>query len=269
MLQMSLLVITPTLGNSPHLGEAMADVGGLAALVPLQHVVVAPGERAMELRQRWPAAAVVAEAGGGGVYGAINSGAAAGENWRWLTWLNDDDRLQPGFAALWRRAQAAPEAADVWYGEVDYIDEAGATIARLPLCRRPEDVPALLAAGLAPFTQQGTLISAALWRRLGGINPALCIAGDFDFWVRAAAAGARFASVPETVASFRVRSGQLSGDVSLARAEVATVLGRGELRIGALARLWAVVWFRMHNAPRVLRRIARTGRLRSRGMFAR
>lgn len=266
---MSLLVITPTLARSPWLKETIDGAATLAKEITLVHVLAVPPDRCGELGAGYPGTTVVAESSAGGVYGAIDAGVVAIDGWRWLTWINDDDRLLPGFAALWRRAKEAPEAADVWYGDVDYIDESGRTIAPMPVCRRPGDVPALLAAGLAPFTQQGTLISAELWRRLGGIDASLRIAGDFDFWVRAAAAGARFSHVPERVAAFRVRAGQLSSDVDAARREVRSVLGRGVLRIGAVARLLAVLHFRIENLPRILQRMGRSGRLRSRGLFAR
>lgn len=262
-----LAIVTPTLGRSLWLPETVGGVRAVVAGIPHSLVFVAPHDRISALAEQWPGYTVLPETSGG-VYGAINAGAAAVDGWRWLTWINDDDRLLPGFVALWRRAQEAPEAADVWYGEVEYIDEVGTQIARMPVCRRPSDVPALLARGVAPFTQQGTLISAELWRQLGGIDASLRIAGDFDFWVRAAAAGARFAYVPELVASFRVRPGQLSGDVDAARREVAVVLARDALRVRRRARWIAIVRFRFANLWRIARRLCRAGRLASRGLFS-
>ena len=247
----------------------MEDVAVIAGRVPLQHVIVAPATAVGELQQRWPQATAMAEPPGSGLYGAINAAAAEVEDWQWLTWINDDDRLLPGFEAIWQQAQAGSAPADVWYGEVDYLDAAGRRVAAMPVCRRPADVPALLAAGLAPFTQQGALISGGLWRRLGGLDAALRIAGDFDFWIRAAAAGARCGFVPRTVAAFRVRAGQLSGGVAQAKDEEAAVLRRRDLRIGRLDQWLAAVRFRAQNLPRILQRIGRTGRLRSRRMMAR
>jgi hypothetical protein len=186
-----------------------------------------------------------------------------------MTWLNDDDRLLPSFAGLWQPVSHFWSRADVWYGEVNYIDEAGGLIAAMPICRRTSDVPALLASGVAPFSQQGTIIGIDLWRRLGGINPALRIAGDFDLWVRAVAAGARFGFVPGVAAAFRVRAGQLSGGVTQARSEVEAVLRRGELKVGGVRRWKSMVRFRATNCLRILRRIRSSGRIRTQQMFAR
>lgn len=264
----SLAIVTPTLGRSLWLPETVTGVRAVVAAIPHFHVLVAPIERASVLAEHWPDCMVLPEASKG-VYGAINAGAAGVGDWRWLTWINDDDRLLPGFAELWQRAQNAPESADVWYGDVEYIDAKGTRIALMPVCRRPDDVPALLARGVAPFTQQGTLVSAALWRQLGGIDASLRIAGDFDFWVRAASSGARFRYFPSPVAAFRVRAGQLSAEVVRAEGEIAAVLGRRELRVNQWRTWLAVARFRSRNLLRILARIGRTGRLGSRAMFSR
>lgn len=265
---MSVLVITPTLGRSPWLAETVADVAALRASVPLRHVLVAPADLVGELQRRWPEVGVRAESAGGGVYGAINEAATDGD-WRWMTWINDDDRLRAGCAELWRCAEQFPERADVWYGDVDYLDEAGATLAKLPIARRGSQVPALLASGVAPFTQQGTLLARDSWLRLGGLAPAWRIAGDFDLWVRAAAAGMRFEYVPRTVGAFRIRAGQLSGDVARAQIEIREILARRELTVGGAKRWISLARFRMANLPRILRRMLRTGRARSVAAFAR
>lgn len=264
-----LLVVTPTLGSSPFLAGMMEDVAALGRTVPLQQFVVAPAAAVGALRKRWSSSAVLAEPPGCGMYGAINAAADAAGDWEWLTWINDDDRLLHGFEDLWRCAQAAPAAADIWYGEVDYVDADGSKLAAMPVCRRPADVPALLASGLAPFTQQGALISRDLWHKLGGMDASLRIAGDFDFWIRAAASGARFRFLPGTVAAFRVRPGQLSGRVTQAKDEEEAVLRRCGLAVGRARRLIASVRFRVANLPRIIQRTWRTGRLGSRRMYAR
>ena len=95
------------------------------------------------------------------------------------------------------------------------------------------------------------------------------IAGDFDFWVRAAATDARFGYGPHTVAGYRIRAGQLSGGVMQAQDEIAAVLRRRDLSVSRLRRWMAVIRFRVANLPRILQRARRTGRLRSRAMYAR
>ena len=265
---MRVVVVTPTLGASPWIEETVASVAALP--LGLRHVLVAPAARVIALQARFPRLVVMAEPGSArSLYGAINAAGDAAGDWEWITWINDDDRLLHGFEDLWRCAQAAPAAADIWYGEVDYVDADGSKLAAMPVCRRPADVPALLASGLAPFTQQGALISRDLWHKLGGMDASLRIAGDFDFWIRAAASGARFRFLPGTVAAFRVRPGQLSGRVTQAKDEEEAVLRRCGLAVGRARRLIASVRFRAANLPRIIQRTWRTGRLGSRRMYAR
>ena len=264
----SLLVVTATLGRSQYLERVFGDLNALEPRIPLQHILVAPPAEVAALRQRRPRARVIAESPGGpGLYAALNLGVAAGEGWKWMTYLNDDDRLYPGFVDVWAEATAG-KPLEVVYGDVDYLDAAGATVAPFPICSQPADIPALLAGGIAPFTQQGTLVSADLWNRLGGFDASWRLAADFDFWVRAGASGARFSYVRTTVAGFRIQSGQLSSDVERVQAEMASVLGRGELRCPARVQALALSRFRLRNASRILWRILRTGRFRSRRLLA-
>lgn len=264
---MKLLVVTPTLGRSPWLAEVMRDVEVLSRTVPLVQVLVAPGSVVAALQKDYPRATVVDEEREGGLYGAINRGADAVSGWRWLTYINDDDRLEPALADVWTLVVKMNPAPDVVFGNVDYIDEHGRTIAPFPVSRWPADIPGLLAAGVAPFTQQGSLIGADVWRRLGGFDESFRLAGDFDFWVRAAAAGARFKFVARKVARFRVRAGQLSRATESTAEEILGALKQSPLRVSAPKRMRGMIRFRLANLPRIIVRIARTRRLRSRTLL--
>src|SRR4051812_6367293 len=94
-----LLVVTPTLGESPFLDQTVASIE--AQPLHIEHVIATPGRKVAELAARYPDATVVADAGRlGGIYGAINAGiqaASAKFKWDWFTYINDDDTLLPGF----------------------------------------------------------------------------------------------------------------------------------------------------------------------------
>jgi Ca2+-binding RTX toxin-like protein len=68
---MKLLVVTPTLGESPWLEETISSVAAVAGAP--EHVLVAPADKVAALARRYPRVAVVAEPGGG-MYAAINAG---------------------------------------------------------------------------------------------------------------------------------------------------------------------------------------------------
>ncbi len=258
-----LLVVTPTLGRSPWLPEAVEDVTRLGSHLRVRHVLVAPPAVVPGLRERWPKVLVVAETAGGGLYSALNTGVAAGGDWRWFTYLNDDDRLFPEVAEAVRRGGGR----DVVFGDVNYIDEGGRIIARMPVCRCEADIPDLLVRGLAAFTQQGALVGRPLWDRLGGFDPSLRFVGDHEFWLRAAMGSASFVRLPGVVAAFRIHASQLSGDADAVEAELRAVLGRGGACATSRGRRGALLRFRMANAGRVFVRILRSGRLRSRSLY--
>ncbi len=204
---MKLRVVTATRGASPFWPAALAAVARAAP--GAEHVVVGPAARAGDLAPAGAGIRFVAETGTG-LYAALNQGLrAAGNDWEAFTWLNDDDLLlAPGFARL--AADAHRTDAGVAYGEVTLIDGRSARIGALPVARRAGDLAALLARGIVPLAQPGTVIRREVWEKLGGFDESYRLAGDLDFFVRALVAGVSFAFVPATVAAFRLSAGQLS-----------------------------------------------------------
>lgn len=221
---MKILIVTPTLGASPWIGETAASIAALGGGV--MHVFVAPLEVVSDLSERFPTARAVVEPGGG-MYAAINAAFARVSDWDWGGYINDDDTLAPGFCSV---VDACMDGScDIAYGDVAYISETGRRLGRLPVAG-PTAVGAVLATGRAPFTQQGTLFSRAVWERLGGFDVSWRLAADCDFWCRAVLCGARFARVRATVAMFRLHSRQQSADRTRMDSEIAAV--HAEHRVG-------------------------------------
>jgi GT2 family glycosyltransferase len=199
---MKLRVITATLGQSEYWPEALASVAQAASAA--DHVVVCPSSPSLEKGER--TRAIVEQ--GLGLYPALNQGARDPGDWDAFTWLNDDDRLMaPGFAELLAAMSAKP-GVGISYGRVELIDPQSARIGALPVARSPLDLPALLARGIMPLAQPGTVIRRSVWESLGGFDESYKLAGDLDFFVRAVQAGVRFQFVDTTVASFSIRAGQ-------------------------------------------------------------
>lgn len=265
---MKLLVITPTLGKSPWLDETVASVARDARKAI--HVLVGPAKSESELERRYPHCKFIAEPNVGGMYAAINAGlvSAATSEWNWFTYLNDDDRLEAGIGEALDLARSMNAANCVVYGDVRYIDAVGRDLGRMPIARASA-VSTLLAAGRAPFTQQGTLVSRALWESLGGFDTRWRLAADYDFWCRAAASRARFLRVSVTVASFRLHGAQLSANRAAMMAEIAAIqqLRAPGLRLGVSA---AAAWLeRARSIPRLWERRRLAGVWTSRALYAR
>jgi len=258
--QQRLLVVTPTLGVSPYLDETVRGVTSLK--IPYLHVFSCPRPVVAQLKERYPHATVVADAGKeAGLYGAINVALqAAGEDWQWFTYINDDDELAPDFSAVAQRHFARAEPEPIVYGNVRVIDESGGTTHFLTTERSPRFIPALLRAGISPLNQQGMLFRHDVVRELGEFNTQYRICADLDFWARALAAGYRFRYYPVEVGRFRIRRGQISGDVNLTSREQDEIACRLFPDAGgALDRCVAKWRYRVCNLPRYLVRSRQLG----------
>lgn len=256
---MSILVITPTLGESPWLAETVASVAQLP--FACTHVLVAPAGKVAMLRERFPQTQIVSEPGGG-MYAAINAGAAAVEACELLTYLNDDDVLLPPFSAVLRRAVDAGERPLITYGGVRLIDASGQRLGSIPISSAPSLHRALYAQRLEPVYQHGTVVTRAAWNRLGGFDPTLRYCGDSELLARACLSGVPFAcATRREVAAFRLRPGQLTKNRTAMVAERAAVDQKLGLLVGqrTLRHRWARLVFRLTNVPIYADRMLRHG----------
>lgn len=252
-----LLVVTPTLGQSPWLGETIASVAALP--FPCAHVLVAPAAAVAGLAARFPNVRVVAEPGGG-MYAAINAGLAAVEGWRACTYINDDDLLLPRMADV--MAHARTPKARIVYGGVRLINTQGRRIGAIPISPLPSLNRLLYAQRTEPVYQHGTVITRAVVERLGAFDASLRFCGDSEFLARACVAGIPFVCATKSVvAAFRLRAGQLTKDLPAMLAEHHIVYDKHRLpaeRI-TLAHRRARLVFRLANLPVYAERIARYG----------
>lgn len=225
---MRLLVITPTLGESEWLAQTVQSVA--PHVTQGCHVLVAPAAVVPVLARRFPAVVVVAEeAGGLGMYAAINTAAASKSDWDALTYINDDDLLLPAFAWVAETVAARPGKALVAYGGVRLIDRQGVSLGAVPISRTPSHNRDLYTLRLEPVYQHGTIFSRAAWEFLGGFDSSFRYCGDSEILARACTMGLSFSCVTaDPVAAFRLRPGQLTkhrGPMEDERLRVDTKLG--------------------------------------------
>jgi len=256
----SILVVTPTLGDSPFLDQTVRSVRAHPGGV--HHVMVAPAGIVASLQQRYPHAEVMPDAGrAAGLYGALNVAlTGTAYPWEWFTYINDDDTLLPGFGSLAESANRTTPPADVLYGDVELIDEGGRCISRITIERNPAWIPALLQQGISPLMQQGMLFRRTVVNRLRGFDTRYRLCADLDFWLRAYVHRARFHYHPQRVAQFRLRPGQLSGNTLITDREQRVIVSRHlpEL-LPAFKRRVACWRYRWCNLPRYVARVRSRG----------
>jgi glycosyltransferase involved in cell wall biosynthesis len=118
-----------------------------------------------------------------------------------LGWLNSDDTYAPGaFRAVAEYFAAHPDV-DLVYGDADYTDAGGNFIAP---CVHIEPYSRRRLFYYSDFIVQ----PAAFFRRrafdaVGGTDPSIHWAMDYDLWLRMVANGSRVAYLPRLLAHFR------------------------------------------------------------------
>ncbi|MBP0465653.1 glycosyltransferase [Roseomonas sp. PWR1] len=228
-------LVTPCLNPGPWLEETILSVA--AQGYPLvEHVVVdggsTDGTAAILARHRHRLAAVIVGRDGGPAE-AIAKG-LAGSTADLLGWLNADDMLAPGalhrLAAAWR---ADPEA-DIVHGDAIAHRARRLVALQRPLPDGPGEFSLPALADIFGRWAQGrfflgpeAIFTRRLWDRLGGrLDASLRACFDYEFWLRAAAAGARPVAARWPTAFYRLHQGQISGGRARVAREQAMVRAR-------------------------------------------
>jgi SAM-dependent methyltransferase len=128
----------------------------------------------------------------------------------WLFFLDADDWITPeAFAQLTAALERHPDAQLVNGGCTRVL--ADGTEIPEERVAQGEDLFAKFARTCA-FSIHTSLVDTELVRRLGGFDTSLITCEDWDLWQRIVRTNVRFASIPDNVAYYRVRSGSASGD---------------------------------------------------------
>ena len=142
-----------------------------------------------------------------------------------MAYLNSDDTLLPGaLACVTNFFEQRPDV-DIVYGHRIFIDHDGSEIGRAVF--PAHDVQALKYAGYVP--QETMFWRRRVWDKVGPIDSNFQYAMDWDFMLRAQAAGFRMARIPRFLACFRVHEAQ--------KTTMIYELGRQEMQILRLRSL--------------------------------
>ncbi len=229
------LVITATLGKRPeYLAESLASITGQP--IPVSVVIVGPPDNsALVAAAREIDAEILPDPGS--LPAAINLGIRErGSGHDFVTWLNDDDLLEPGLLPAVRDALIANPGATVAYGSCRYVNEAGK---ELWVNKTGRLAPWILKWGPDLIPQPGMLIRAKAWRQVGGLDTSFRLAFDLDLLLRLKRLG-HLQYVGCVVSKFMWHSESLTvdnRDVNLEESERARRQALPE-RIRWLAPLW-------------------------------
>ncbi|MBR0852328.1 glycosyltransferase [Bradyrhizobium diazoefficiens] len=134
---------------------------------------------------------------------AINLG-FAGVECDIMAYLNSDDMLLPGTLAYIANYFMSHPKVDIVYGHRVFIDREGLEVGRAVL--PPHDDKTLQYADYIP--QETMFWRKRVWDRVGQIDESFHYAMDWDFILRAQAAGFNFTRLPRFLACFRIHDAQ-------------------------------------------------------------
>lgn len=253
-------VVTAVLDRAATIGRTLASVSAQSRVAELEHLVVDGGstDGTLELVGRAAHAVRLVSRPDHGIYDAFNRGLSLARG-EWVAYLNSDDAWtdEHVVAAILDLARGHPDA-DVIHGDVDMVDAAGRVRRTLRFVPRPGPDPYSDMAVTLPIFQPAAFVRRALLERLGGFDARYRIVGDYDLFLRAWRAGARFVHVPrvltrmrddgvserrpwirglEVYAASRAHTGRLAAPAyELARYELMRALDDRAPRLGELVR---------------------------------
>ncbi len=260
-----IICVTATLGCSQWLNNLAKSIDKLNSDIEWR---VVSRHLPILTTQRKGMTYIEEDLGGNGLYGALNQACAFRPEWRWFTYINDDDLLLEGIDELIDLHCRPGNERIIAFGKVSMINEDGETLYNFPTTDRICDFTALWRQGVTPLTQQGMFVSKLVWDTLGGFDDSYRYSGDLDFWIRAHLAGFKFKYYNIPVASWRIRSGQLSSNH-------VSVLAESEKALKPVLTMpcsWksatlALTRFRLYNASQYFRRFCKLGRIRQSSVF--
>jgi len=207
-------IITPSLNAARFIGETLASVRG-QDYPRIEHVVVDGGSADGTVQILKDAGVIWTSRPDAGMYDAINSGLrmARGDI---VAYQNADDRyVTPDAVSTAVRFLLDHPETDVVYGDFRYIDEAGRPVKGGPMRSRHFDPRMLLRYNFIPphctFLRMRIIREEGLW-----LDPTLRYPGDWDWFVRMALAGKRFAHVDKVLSEFRLHPGSKTATLGLA-----------------------------------------------------
>lgn len=223
-------IVTPVFNGARFLNETLMSIVSQAGDFSIRYHVQDAGsiDGTLELLESWRARlskGFPLDCGGvdftfaserdSGLYDGVNRGFAHCGDADAMTWLNADDRFEPGaFSTVATIFRSHPDVE--WLtGRPTTIAESGESLYISPVTPFPRKA---VAAGIfegrfaTPFIQQeGTFWRPRLWREAGGVDSRFRLAGDFDLW-RRFAQRQDLVGVDAILGCFRTRAGQLSTD---------------------------------------------------------
>lgn len=236
---LTISVVTPSFNQAEFLGECLRSVAE-QSVKPVEHLVFDPGstDGSRDIAAAAPGVTLIAEPDEGQA-DAVGKGLAAARG-DVIAWINSDDSYadREVFARVLARFRE-DDAPDIVYGRGIYVDAKGQKTRDAYINKRPRTLGERLAHEVG-LLQPATFLHRHVIEKIGLPDPSLHFAMDYEFWIRAAKAGLRFAFIDEELAHARYyEENKTLGKRGESYAEIAKVVCKN---FGFLDVRWAKRW---------------------------
>ncbi|MEQ8934396.1 MAG: glycosyltransferase, partial [Amphiplicatus sp.] len=195
-------VITPSFNQAEFLPRALASVAE-QTLAPIEHLVFDPGstDGSRNIASQAPGVTLIAEADRGQADAVARGMMEA--NGDIIAWLNSDDEYYDGdvFSNV-ASAFASDGKPDIIFGDGVYTGKNDEFLRDAYVIKNVDELPWRLAKEVG-ILQPATFISKSLINRIGPVNRDLNFCMDYEFWIRACQAGAKFMRLERKLAKAR------------------------------------------------------------------
>jgi glycosyltransferase involved in cell wall biosynthesis len=227
-------VVTPSLDQARFLERTLASVAAQTG-APIEHLVFdgASTDGSVAILERFrPPVRWVSEKDSGQA-DAVNKGIAASTG-EIIGWLNSDDVYYPGAVARARKYLETHADVDVVYGMANHIDADDHVIEPYPT--EPFDFRRLRERAI--ICQPAAFFRRSVVERFGPLDATLRYCMDYEFWLRLAKGGAKFAYLEHRLAGSRLHDETKTiGSRVAVHAEINDMLKR---TLGRVPRRWLV-----------------------------
>jgi glycosyltransferase involved in cell wall biosynthesis len=201
---MRVSIVTPSLQQGQFIERALQSVwrqnrGRIAG--DIEHIVMDGGstDGTVTILERWRDRISFSTGPDGGQSAAINAGLAIA-NGEILAYLHSDDIYYEGAVAAAVAAFEAEPTVDVVYGEAGFIDRDDRFIARYPTEGWSMERLKLLCF----LCQPAVFFRRRVVEQFGPFDAKLNYCMDYEYWLRLAGRGVRFAHIPVKLAASRM-----------------------------------------------------------------
>lgn len=257
-----ILVVTATLGDRDTLErtiESVVKIGGTR----VKHIIITPQKKRLLLEKKYPFLEIIEEPlSSKGIYGALNYALLKyAKEYRYLTFINDDDYWLPNFINLFKELDNN-ERIDVVYGRVNFVNELNEIIYEQSSSSRFKSFKKLLFQGIVLFTQQATVMRSSVFIKQKGFDESFKLVSDTLFWINTIESGACFKYINTICAAYTIQEGQLSSDSLLQSKEHSRIIGDNS-NMFILLSYFEKVRFRLSNIRIYLNRFLMYKNLKS------